>query len=233
MKENGKYTFNEAQHRSFRLHGEYKEQLEKLQSESEYQKFLKKLPPKEKVFLLSDYGYKFSKSDSFLSKDFAEGWYASYVPGALAVDPRHGLSFMIEKEILLKAAIYGNQLTRFSFREQDPYFIDIENAGIIYEGGMLHTYRSDTLYVDHNFSMSCPYTIKALVKACGSQCAFLNLVQRNVYLRYGTLEETYRVLGFRDSAEFLHDIGQIFAETSCYRTVQDRMDSLLPGDIAI
>lgn len=207
--------------------------MAKLNSEGEYEKFLRGLPPKERVFLLADHGYKFSKSSSAMSEYFAEGWYAPYVPGALSVDPGYGLSFIISRDILLKASIYGDQLTRFSFREQDPFFHEIENSRIVYDNGMLDTYRSDVLYVDCNFPMSCPYTIKALIKACGSQCAFLNLIHKNGFLKCGTLEETYRILGFRDSAEFLHDIRKISAETPCYRTVQDRVDALLPGDIEI
>lgn len=233
MRENKKRPCSEVLRRSSRLPRKHREQIRKLQSEDEYKKFLRGLPPKERIFLLTDYGYKFSKSDPALAEYFAEGRYAPCVPGALSLDSGHGLSFMIEKEILLKASIYGDQLTRFSFREQDPYFPDIANARIVYEGGMLETYRSDVLFTEHNFPMSCPHTIKALVKACGSQCAFLNLIHQNVFLMCETLEETYRILGFRDSAEFLHDIRRISAETPCYRTVQDRVDALLPGDITI
>ena len=199
----------------------------------QYRKLLEQLPPRERVLLLTDYGYKFSKTSEELSECFAEGWYKQYVPGTLAIDSEIGISFMIDTKILLKAAIYGDQLTRFSFWETDKYFPAIQDANMVYENGMFDAYRSNTLSVDYNFPMSCPYTIKALIKHCGSLCAFMTLFSPNGALKYKTLLSTYGELGFQDSADFLRDVEGVFRKTYSYQYVQQEVDHLLPGDIQI
>lgn len=189
---------------------------------------VKEMPPKKRILLKYDYGYKFSKSDPSYTPYFAENHFFDYRPHTLARTNETPFSFIVNKENLPRIAVYGDQLTRFAFNEGHPHYKDFIQSEIEPSRGNFVEFQSSALPVDENFSMRNPLTLKSIIKISRSESDLVWFKKPYKPLGDKSLGDVYKALGFVETKSFLDDALKKM-EQDGFEAMKKELDDMLPG----
>lgn len=136
-----------------------------------------------------------------------------------AKDPDKGLSFTTE-EYITKCFMYGDQLTKLCFSQDNPKFLEIQNNTYKSIGSALGELETDSLLVEKIYSLKHKETIRLLVSMIPDN---EKISQLTWFTNIGgsTFKKRLEGYGFMESANLLKKIKQM--ETK--QEVLDFLDS--------
>ena len=175
--------------------------------------FIKKMPALNRLLLVTDYGYKFTKSDIKYTDLFAENHYKPYIPGSVMKrnENEHPFSFTGDPVVALSAAIYGDQLTlvKIPGLYSNPY---AKNMHLVYKNSQWDIYETDELAVEQNYSMKDTRVVLYLLKMYYSypDNVFIPYQVQDMFLKGLSLIDVYRRIGFDESADLLRDVSAVY-----------------------
>ena len=112
-----------------------------------------------------------------------------------AKDPDKGLSFTTE-EYITKCFMYGDQLTKLCFSQDNPKFLEIQNNTYKSIGSALGELETDSLLVEKIYSLKHKETIRLLVSMIPD-------------IGVSTFKKRLEGYGFMESANLLKKIKQM------------------------
>lgn len=175
--------------------------------------FLSRFKPSERILLLSDYAYKFSKSDDKYIPYFAENHYKEYASGTIVSVSKkeEPLSFLVERTAVLRSIIYGDQLTRLKLPDayNDEY---AKQMNTDYYNSLFDIYVAQELRVKDNFSMSEPKNLLAVMKAYydDEKNSYYDMMAEDFAMDGSSVYKAYRQIGFEESAAIIKDISEAY-----------------------
>lgn len=152
----------------------------------------------DRLLLITDHGYKFSKSDPAYTELFAEDHYAAYIPGEILTKKKkeYPFTFVGDPVAVLRSAMYGDQLTVLKLPESynDRY---AKNMHMTYHNSHWDVHQADQLIVEKNYSMGDIRVLLQILKK------YFGYEQNGFYLP--DVISAYKQIGFDESADLLRD----------------------------
>lgn len=176
-------------------------------------RFIKKLPALDRLLLVTDHGYKFTKSNIRYTDLFAESHYKHYEPGSVMKrnENEYPFSFTGDPVAALSAAIYGDQLTLIKI--PDLYSnLYAKNMHLVYKNSQWDIYETDELIVEQNYSMKDIRVVLYLLKMYYGypDNRFIPYQVQDMFLKGLSLIDAYRRIGFNESADLLRDVSAVY-----------------------
>lgn len=152
----------------------------------------------ERLLLITDHGYKFSKSDPAYTELFAEDHYVAYIPGETLTKKKkeYPFTFVGDPTAVLRSAMYGDQLTVLKLPEayNDRY---AKNMHMTYHNSHWDIHQADQLIVEKNYSMG---DIRVLLQILKKYYRY----EQNGFCLPDVIQ-AYKQIGFDESADLLRD----------------------------
>ena len=176
-------------------------------------RFIKKLPALDRLLLVTDHGYKFTKSNIRYTDLLAESHYKHYEPGSVMKrnENEYPFSFTGDPVAALSAAIYGDQLTLIKI--PDLYSnLYAKNMHLVYKNSQWDIYETDELIVEQNYSMKDIRVVLYLLKMYYDypDNRFIPYQVQDMFLKGLSLIDEYRRIGFDESADLLRDVSAVY-----------------------
>lgn len=195
------------------LEAKYKTKERRWVQHQQIRRLLSQFKPSERILLLSDYAYKFSKSNDKYIPYFAENHYKEYASGTIVSVSKkeEPLSFLVERTAVLRSIIYGDQLTRLKLPDayNDEY---AKQMNTDYYNSLFDIYVAQELRVKDNFSMSEPRNLLAVMKAYydDEKNSYYDMMAEDFAMDGSSVYKAYRQIGFEESATIIKDISKAY-----------------------